>query len=167
MLDRALAECERVLTRATPLRADDLARLRGLVRFARGTRMLGTASPCGLHDEQQALERLSGELDRARAEIGDLERRLGGTLKALDAPPDRTQLAELFAELARLCHKINNPLTAVMGRAQMLQLKLGQAGDESTGKTAKVIEESAQRVAAYVQELALVCNRGKAEFTGS
>lgn len=79
---------------------------------------------------------------------------------------DVDALGELLSNLARLCHKINNPLTSVMGRAQMMQMRLEKQGsvDEASKKSVAVIEESAKRVAGLVQEMAnLVCH-GRKEF---
>ena len=71
----------------------------------------------------------------------------------------------MFDDLLVLCHKINNPLTSVLGRAQILQLKLGQGGESALeAKPVKVIEESAKRVAALVQELANVLCVGRKVF---
>ncbi len=65
-----------------------------------------------------------------------------------------TDLEQLFETQARLCHKINNPLTSIMGRAQILQMKHGS--DDRLSKEIQVIEESAKRVAALVREMALI-----------
>ena len=57
-------------------------------------------------------------------------------------------------------HKINNPLTTLLGRAQML--KLLDHGPQ-VAKTADMIEESSKRIAAYIGELALVVKEGREE----
>ncbi len=68
------------------------------------------------------------------------------------------KLGGLFDELLVLCHKINNPLTSVLGRAQIMQLKLAGDTESPWTKPIRVVEESAKRVAALVQELAnLLC----------
>jgi len=69
---------------------------------------------------------------------------------------DRNAL--LVRVIGVLAHKINNPLTSLLGRAQMLLL--GRETDPKTRKAAEVIEESAQRVAELVRELALVVRSG-------
>ena len=51
-----------------------------------------------------------------------------------------------------ICHKINNPLTALLGRAQILRMK--PTTDPHVKKAAAVIEESARRIADDVRELA-------------
>ena len=80
------------------------------------------------------------------------------------APPaiDPEVLGELLNEIAKQCHKINNPLTSIMGRAQMMESKIKQASDPQLAKSVTVIQESAKRVAALIQELAnIVCQSRK------
>jgi len=81
-----------------------------------------------------------------------------------DAPdPNATaqlrQLEEIFRSLAEISHKINNPLTAVMGRAQLLR------GYPDTTpkvvKTAEIIEESAGRIAELVRDVARLVKVGR------
>jgi len=71
------------------------------------------------------------------------------------------QLEEIFLSLSELSHKINNPLTAVMGRAQLLR------GYPDSGprvaKTAEIIEESAGRIAELVREVARLVKSGREE----
>ena len=52
---------------------------------------------------------------------------------------------------------------SIMGRAQIMQMKLeADTADDKTSRSVQVIEESAKRVAALVQELAgLVCQGSK------
>ncbi len=79
--------------------------------------------------------------------------------------PRRAKLERLFQALGVLAHKINNPLTALMGRAQILQLKKGV--DPHVSKAGEVIEDSAKRVASYVRELVQVVREGREELLGS
>ena len=71
------------------------------------------------------------------------------------------RFAELLKTLGVLSHKINNPLTSLMGRAQILRMR--EQVDPSVRKAAEVIEESAKRIAEYIRELALVVKEGKEE----
>lgn len=71
------------------------------------------------------------------------------------------RFAELLKTLGVLSHKINNPLTSLMGRAQILRMR--QHADPSVLKAAEVIEESAKRIAEYIRELAIVVKGGKKE----
>ena len=71
------------------------------------------------------------------------------------------RVAERMQTLAALSHKINNPLTALLGRAQLL--KLQQGTDPSVCKAAEVIEASSRRIADYVQELALIVKEARGE----
>jgi PAS domain-containing protein len=68
-------------------------------------------------------------------------------------------LAESMRTLGLLCHQINNPLTSVLGRAQVPRMKKG--ADPDVLKAALVIEESAQRAADLVRELARVVKDGR------
>jgi signal transduction histidine kinase len=71
----------------------------------------------------------------------------------------RERLHGLFADQAELCHKINNPLTSLIGRAQILRLKGGQ--DPTVAKATEVIEASAKRVAELVRELSQKIHEGR------
>ena len=58
-------------------------------------------------------------------------------LDACAAPGGKAaHILELCSDVARLCHKINNPLTSLMGRAQMLQMQ----PDPTPEKIAKASE---------------------------
>jgi len=71
------------------------------------------------------------------------------------------RLGEVLRTLSVLSHKINNPLTALMGRAQILQARQGT--DPQVVKAATVIQESAQRIAELIRELAQVVKSGHQE----
>ena len=71
------------------------------------------------------------------------------------------KLADLLRTLGVLSHKINNPLTALLGRAQILRAKAET--DPSVAKAAQVIEESAIRIAALIRERARVVKEGRQE----
>jgi PAS domain S-box-containing protein len=71
------------------------------------------------------------------------------------------RLGEVLRTLSVLSHKINNPLTALMGRAQILQARQGT--DPQVVKAATVIQESAQRIAELIRELAQVVKSGRQE----
>ncbi len=62
------------------------------------------------------------------------------------------RVSTALVALADLAHKINNPLTSLLGRAQILKLKLDT--DPGLRKAADVVEESARRIADHVRELA-------------
>jgi signal transduction histidine kinase len=63
--------------------------------------------------------------------------------------------------LSVLSHKINNPLTALLGRAQLLASRAG--ADPHVTKSTSVIEESALRIAELIRELAIVVKEGRQE----
>jgi signal transduction histidine kinase len=71
------------------------------------------------------------------------------------------RFTELLKTLGVLSHKINNPLTSLMGRAQILRMR--KVDDPNVEKAAEVIEESAKRIAEYIRELANVVKEGKEE----
>lgn len=62
-------------------------------------------------------------------------------------------LGELASNLA---HEINNPLTTILGEAQILTLEL--AGDSEAARAAKAIEEAGWRAADYVSQLINLSN---------
>jgi signal transduction histidine kinase len=84
--------------------------------------------------------------------------------ESVDVERIRVELNEILEAQRKLCHNINNPLTAIMGRSQILQLK--QENDPQVIKVVQVIEESAKRVAGYVRELSDLIHRGR-ELTTS
>jgi signal transduction histidine kinase len=141
LLDRALAECER------RSRDDGDAAVHALILVARRARSLQlsvAALPAGA-SSAETLERMGERVDGIRA---DRSR--------------REELSELLGTLSKLCHAINNPLTALMGRAQLLQFKLARVErDAQVDRAVEVIGDSARRVAAAVQELAHVVGRAK------
>jgi signal transduction histidine kinase len=71
------------------------------------------------------------------------------------------KFSEMLSALGILSHKINNPLTALLGRAQMLKAMAGT--DPKVLKAAAVIEESATRIAELIRELAVVVKKGRQE----
>ena len=56
---------------------------------------------------------------------------------------------------------IENPLTALLGRAQLL--KMIGSEDEQVAKAVGVIEESARRIAVLIRELAQIVKAGSGE----
>jgi signal transduction histidine kinase len=77
--------------------------------------------------------------------------------------PDAEQ-HELLDQLASLCHKINNPLTSLMGRTQILSLKVRADAASPFAKEAHVIGESSARIAAAVAELAQLINDARSRL---
>ncbi len=69
------------------------------------------------------------------------------------------KLAEVMRTLSVLSHKINNPLTALLGRAQILSSR--KTDDPHVVKAVTVIEESSQRIAELIRELATVVREGR------
>ena len=64
--------------------------------------------------------------------------------------------------LAALSHKINNPMTSLIGRVQLLRQK--SHDDPYVNRAAEVIEESSMRVAEYLREMAALVKQRRAEL---
>ncbi len=71
------------------------------------------------------------------------------------------RLHEVLRTLGALSHKINNPLTALLGRAQLLRARAD--ADPALAKSAEVVEESARRVADLIREIATVAKEARAD----
>lgn len=70
----------------------------------------------------------------------------------------REQLGEMIVALRKLAHDINNPLTALLGRAQLLRALAGD--DPKLLKQAETIEESGMRIAQLVQQVSRELRQG-------
>jgi nitrogen-specific signal transduction histidine kinase len=70
------------------------------------------------------------------------------------------KLAAVMHTLRVLNHEINNPLTALLGRTQLLRMN---QTDPKVVKAAAVIEESADRIADLMKKLARVVQEGREE----
>lgn len=66
---------------------------------------------------------------------------------------------DVYERLAVLTHKINNPLTSLLGRTQILQVQ--RRDDPVLIKALAVICDSAQRIATLVREVATIAREGK------
>lgn len=64
--------------------------------------------------------------------------------------------------LAALSHKINNPMTSLIGRVQLLRQKAH--GDPYVNRAVEVIEESSMRVVEYLREMAALVKQRRAEL---
>jgi signal transduction histidine kinase len=71
------------------------------------------------------------------------------------------KLAEVLRTLSVLSHKINNPLTALLGRAQLLSLQRDLPPDMA--RAVEVIASSSLRIADLIKELATVVKEGRQE----
>jgi len=171
LLDGVLETCDRLVATQQSSPESELSKLRGLIMIAREARTLETrtVTESSVRRLEQQLEQMECELRESETRAAAMQVRLHEILTDLDRGiPEGPQagLENHFADLSRVCHKINNPLTSLLGRAQMLQIKLAKGDVEQTGKMVQVIEESAKRVAAYVQELAQVVGQGRDELLG-
>jgi signal transduction histidine kinase len=74
---------------------------------------------------------------------------------------ENEKMAALLRAVGVLAHKINNPLTALLGRTQIL--RMSGIDEPRTAKAAEVIEESGRRIADLIRELAAVVKTGDLE----
>jgi len=94
-----------------------------------------------------------------------------------DSAPQLESLSreELLARLVRLeaalremsvvSHKINNPITALLGRAQMLRARAHS--EPMVEKSVLVIDESAGRITELAKELSKLLKEARREFPDS
>lgn len=71
------------------------------------------------------------------------------------------KMDELFRAVRVLAHKINNPLTALVGRSQLL--RMARPDDPDVRKAADTIEEASNRIAGLIRTLAAVAKSGSGE----
>lgn len=115
---------------------------------------VGTGSARTLAISRRALDADSGE---EVVHVADVSQRT----REIEERHRLEKLAEVLKTLGVLSHKINNPLTSLLGRAQILMVK--QDLDPQVAKAAAVISESAARIAEMIRELALVVKEGRQE----
>lgn len=72
------------------------------------------------------------------------------------------EIEETMETVARLSHKINNPLTSLMGRTQLMRRAGGQ--DPGVQRAADTIEEAGRRIADYIRELSILTREHHAEL---
>jgi signal transduction histidine kinase len=122
---------------------------------------------CRIHDIDPGLVARSRDLLDLLGLIIDEKsrRRLEDVLAELDTGVESGELHqidkmhEMLQALGVLSHKINNPLTSLMGRVQLLRVR--KDTDPKTQKAAEVIEESARRIADHIRELANIVREGR------
>jgi len=163
LLDRVLGEYQR---RLADLRNDTLdgdpedegeaKKLRALVMFA--TQAAALKQKAVAADE---LRWRAAELERLNKQLNlGLERERSLHEQQLEERHRVERLALVMKTLSVLSHKINNPLTTLLGRAQMLKLL---DTDPRVAKAADAIEQSSKRIAAYIGELAMTVKEGREE----
>jgi signal transduction histidine kinase len=122
---------------------------------------------------REKLEQLALDTERTRRQLDEILANLDTgihdagpsvTADTADAPNGErlAVVAGALATLADLTHKINNPLTSLLGRAQILKLRLDT--DPQLRKAADVVEESARRIADHIRELASVVRATRHEI---
>ena len=68
-----------------------------------------------------------------------------------DAETTLAELAEIVDRIAEVSHRINNPLTSLVGRSQLLRRQ--ESDPQKVSHAAAEIETAAGRVADYMREL--------------
>lgn len=149
-----------------PDTAQDLDRLMGQVLEECERRLDEARAPqLEFHVEQEAgadAQKLRAMLALSRQAVA-LTRLQAGTEESAQGHACSggcTQRSEFFASLRELCHRINNPLTTLIGRSQLLSMTA--KGDPGLLKSAQAIGESSERIADYVRELARVVHAEQA-----
>ena len=88
-----------------------------------------------------------------QAELDELER----SIERVIGEQERS-----WDALAALSHKINNPMTSLIGRVQLLRQK--SHSDPYVSRAVEVIEESSMRVVEYLREMAALVKQRRAEL---
>jgi signal transduction histidine kinase len=68
---------------------------------------------------------------------------------------------QIWDQLADLSHKINNPLTSLLGRAQLLRQR-GNS-DPYVTRAAEVIEECSRRIADHLREISALVKEHRSD----
>ena len=81
-------------------------------------------------------------------------------------PDESGQVAEsdqdqIWDQLADLSHKINNPLTSLLGRAQLLRQR--GSSDPYVARAAEVIEECSRRIADHLREISALVKEHRSD----
>ena len=81
-------------------------------------------------------------------------------------PATASEHDQIWDQLADLSHKINNPLTSLLGRAQLLRQR-GNS-DPYVVRAAEVIEDCSRRIADHLREMSTLVreHRGDDARTG-
>jgi signal transduction histidine kinase len=74
---------------------------------------------------------------------------------------DEIEQDPIWDQLADLSHKINNPLTSLLGRAQLLRQR-GNS-DPYVARAAEVIEECSRRIADHLREISALVKEHRAD----
>jgi len=173
LLERVLTEFEQRLETVSidsleqggqPASYVEAQRLRALMMFSSQAAALKEKAVASeaLRERAKELEQSNRELAAALAREARARHQLDEVLESVDAERHRLdKLSEIMKTFGVLGHKINNPLTSLMGRAQILQMNRDL--DPQVLKAAQVIEEASRRISLYIRELADLAKEGKAE----
>jgi len=102
---------------------------------------------------------------RARLEIAGVRVQQDAARRAAEAELARARwLAGIGETTIALEHEINNPLSALLGHAELLMMDEG--GDPELREQLRIIQEQAGRIAAVVRRLAQLKNPQSVEYVG-
>lgn len=102
-----------------------------------------------LQQANQELGRKNTDLLRQNSELGRVVRDLRETQAALVEAERRAAIGEI---IVTVCHEINNPLTAIMGQAQLIELRPEGLPAEVIEKI-RIIDESAERIRQITEKM--------------
>ncbi len=102
-----------------------------------------------LQQANQELGRKNTDLLRQNSELGRVVKDLRETQAALVEAERRAAIGEI---IVTVCHEINNPLTAIMGQAQLIELRPEGLPPEIIEKI-RVIDESAERIRQITEKM--------------
>ena len=64
---------------------------------------------------------------------------------------EKGQMTELIAKAREICHDLNQPLTVIMGRSELILIKLPP--DDPNRASIEQINEQAKKASSHVQDL--------------
>ena len=104
-----------------------------------------SAGPRNLSLEEEFVEAIGNQLGIALAKLEGFPAEKGVSIAEAEKQVKSARLNAILETAAALNHEINNPLTAVLGNAQLLLLQAKNLSPETVEKL-KAIEESALRI---------------------
>ncbi|MEW6209228.1 MAG: histidine kinase dimerization/phospho-acceptor domain-containing protein [Acidobacteriota bacterium] len=102
-----------------------------------------------LQQANQELGRKNTDLLRQNSELGRVVNDLRETQAALVEAERRAAIGEI---IVTVCHEINNPLTAILGQAQLIELRPEGLPPEVIEKI-RIIDESAERIRQITEKM--------------
>ncbi len=142
LLDGLSIEPEELVARIAPGSSQEIART--TADGARTTCVVERRGLSSAHDGEVMILKSPSETSRDAGTADRLQR-----------------LEQALRVLSVISHEINNPLTALLGRSQLLRTRV--TGDALVEKSAQVVDESASRLAELARELSRVLKESREE----